>query len=79
MLFELEAPTEGTDEQTSAPAFLPTSGSNSIYLDGIKADGTADISITLNAKSGSAAEALQHYLVQMAGRQYKEQAETIVR
>ena len=35
MLFELEAPTEGTDEQTSAPAFLPTSGSNSIYLNGI--------------------------------------------
>ena len=27
----------------------------------------------------SAAEALQHYLVQMAGRMYKEQAETIVR
>ena len=51
MLFELEAPTEGTDEQTSAPAFLPTSGSNSIYLDGIKADGTADISITLNAEA----------------------------
>ena len=51
MLFELEAPTEGTDEQTTAPAFLPTSGSNSIYLDGIKANGTADISITLNAKS----------------------------
>ena len=51
MLFELEATTEGTDEQTSAPAFLPTSGSNSIYLDGIKADGTADISITLNAKA----------------------------
>lgn len=51
MLFELGAPTEGTDEQTSAPAFLPTSGSNSIYLDGIKADGTADISITLNAKA----------------------------
>lgn len=51
MLFELEAPTEGSDEQTSAPAFLPTSGSNSIYLNGIKADGTADISITLNAKA----------------------------
>ena len=51
MLFELEAPTEGTDEQTTAPAFLPTSGSNSIYLDGIKANGTADISITLNAKT----------------------------
>lgn len=27
----------------------------------------------------SVAEALQHYLVQMAGRMYKEQAETIVR
>lgn len=26
----------------------------------------------------SVAEALQHYLVQMAGRMYKEQAETIV-
>ena len=51
MLFELQAPTEGSDEQTSAPAFLPNSGSNSINLDGIKADGTADISITLNAKA----------------------------
>lgn len=27
----------------------------------------------------SVAEALQHYLVQMVGRMYKEQAETIVR
>lgn len=27
----------------------------------------------------SVAEALQHYLVQMAWRQYKEQSETIVR
>lgn len=51
MLFELEAPTEGSDEQTTAPAFLPSSGSNSIYLDGIAANGTADISIDLNAKS----------------------------
>ncbi len=51
MLFDLAAPTEGTDEQTTAPAFLPASGSSSIYLDGIKADGTADISIALNAKA----------------------------
>jgi hypothetical protein len=51
MLFELQAPTEGSDEQTSAPAFLPTSGSNSIYLDGIGANGTADISMKLNAKA----------------------------
>lgn len=51
MLFELTAPTEGEDSQTTAPAFLPTSGSDSIYLDGIAAGGTADISIKLNAKS----------------------------
>lgn len=51
MLFELTAPTEGSDEQTAAPAFLPTSGSNSVYLEGMKANGTADISIQLNAKA----------------------------
>lgn len=51
MLFNLNAPTEGSDEQTTAPAFLPSSGSSSIYLDGIKANGTADISIQLNAKA----------------------------
>lgn len=51
MLFDLSAPTEGADEQTMAPAFLPASGSSSIYLDGINADGTADIAINLNAKS----------------------------
>lgn len=51
MLFELQAPTEGNDEQTTAPAFLPTSGSNSIYMEGIPANGMADISISLNAKA----------------------------
>ena len=51
MLFDLSAPTEGEDQQTTAPAFLPTSGSSSIYLDGIAAGGTADIAIRLNAKS----------------------------
>ncbi|MGF0033825.1 COG1361 S-layer family protein [Bariatricus sp. SGI.154] len=51
MLFDLSAPTEGSDEQTMAPAFLPASGSSSIYLEGIKANGTADISIQLNAKA----------------------------
>lgn len=51
MLFDLSAPTEGADEQTMAPAFLPASGSSSIYLEGINADGAADISINLNAKS----------------------------
>ena len=51
MLFDLSAPTEGSDAQTVAPAFLPVSGSSSIYMEGIKANGTADISIQLNAKA----------------------------
>lgn len=51
MLFDLAAPTEGSDEQTTSPAFLPASGASSIYLDGIAPNGTADISIELNAKS----------------------------
>lgn len=51
MLFDLNASTEGEDEQSSGPAFLPSSGSSSVYLDGIGADGTADISINLNAKA----------------------------
>lgn len=51
MLFDMEAPTEGKDEQSTAPAFLPTSGSSSVYLEGIAAGGTADISIQLNAKA----------------------------
>lgn len=51
MLFDLNSPEEGGDEQTTAPAFLPSSGSSSIYLEGMKANGTADIAIKLNAKS----------------------------
>lgn len=49
MLFDLSAPTEGSDEQTTSPAFLPSSGASSIYLDSIAPNGTADISIELNA------------------------------
>lgn len=51
MLFDLNAPEEGSDEQTTAPAFLPSSGSSTVYLEGISANGTADISMKLNAKS----------------------------
>lgn len=51
MLFDLNAPVEGADEQTTAPAFLPASGSSTVYLESIKAGGTADISMKLNAKS----------------------------
>ena len=51
MLFDIQAPTEGTDANTASPAFLPVSGSSSVYLDSIKAGGTSDISIDLNAKA----------------------------
>ena len=51
LLFDLSAPTEGNDEQTSSPAFLPASGSSSIYLESIAANGTADISLELNARA----------------------------
>lgn len=50
MLFDFNAPSEG-DENTAAPAFLPSSGSSSVYLEKIKANGTKDISIDLNAKA----------------------------
>ena len=51
MLFDLAAPTEGSDEQSTSPAFLPSSGASSMYLDSIAPNGTADISIELNAKA----------------------------
>lgn len=51
MLFDITAPSEGEDEQSTAPAFLPSSGSSTVYLDGIAAGGTADISMELNAKA----------------------------
>lgn len=51
MLFDLNAPVDGADEQTTAPAFLPASGSSTVYLESMKAGGTADISMKLNAKS----------------------------
>lgn len=51
MLFDLQAPASGADEAAEAPAFLPTSGSSSIYLEGIPAGGTKDISIELNSRA----------------------------
>ena len=46
----LEAVVEGKDENTYS-AFLPTSGSNTIYVDKIPADGSTDIAISLTAKA----------------------------
>lgn len=51
MLFDLQAPASGTDAAAEAPAFLPSSGSSSIFLDSIPAGGTQDISIQMNARA----------------------------
>lgn len=51
MLFDLQAPSSGTEAATDAPAFLPSSGSSTIFLDNIPAGGTKDISIDLNARA----------------------------
>lgn len=51
MLFDLQAPASGTEGATEAPAFLPSSGSSTVYLDSIPAGGTHDISIALNARA----------------------------
>ena len=51
LLFDLQAPSSGTEAAVEAPAFLPASGSSSIYLDSIPAGGTKDISIELNARA----------------------------
>lgn len=74
MLFDLNAPTEGADEQTAAPAFLPASGSSSLYLNGIAAGQTADISIKLNAR----ADLLQKpYSIELAMKYEDGQAQQI--
>lgn len=51
MLFDLQAPAAGTEAAAEAPAFLPVSGSSSIYLERIPAGGTKEISIDLNARA----------------------------
>lgn len=51
MLFDFQAPAAGTDAAAEAPAFLPVSGSSSVYLEKIPANGTKDISIDLNARA----------------------------
>ena len=51
MLFDLQAPSAGTEAAAEAPAFLPASGSSTIYLDGIGAGQTRDIAIDLNARA----------------------------
>ncbi len=51
MLIDLKAATEGTDANTTYSAFLPTSGSNSVYIDKIGKGASADVSIEMTAKT----------------------------
>lgn len=51
MLFDFSAPSEGVDASTASPAFLPSSGSSTVYLDSIGANGTKDVAIDLSAKA----------------------------
>lgn len=51
MLFDFQAPSSGTEAAAEAPAFLPSSGSSSVYLENIPAGETRDIEIDLNARA----------------------------
>lgn len=51
IMFDLEAAQEGTDDNTAYAAFLPTSGSSTIFKDYIAAGATTDIEIELTAKA----------------------------
>lgn len=51
VMFSLEAVQEGSDENTTYSAFLPTSGSSTIYMDSIASQQTADIKIEMTAKA----------------------------
>ncbi len=51
MICEVTAAVEGKDEDTTYEAFLPTSGSSTIFLDKIEKNGTKDIALELEAKS----------------------------
>ena len=48
--FDLEAAVEGKDENATYSAFLPTSGSNTVYINNIPQGGTADLNIEMTAK-----------------------------
>lgn len=51
MLFDLQAASESTDSTYVAAAFLPTSGSSTIYVDSIPAGGSKDISMEMEARA----------------------------
>lgn len=51
VLFNLEATVEGSDNTAAYAAFLPTSGSSSVYTDSIAPGATYNMSIEMEAKS----------------------------
>ncbi len=51
VMFSLEAVNEGKDEDTTYSAFLPTSGSSTVFMDSIGAQQSADIKIEMTAKA----------------------------
>lgn len=50
--FDLTATVEGSQTQASYAAFLPTSGSNSFYVDSISPGGEVDLTMEFEAKAG---------------------------
>ena len=51
MLFEFDAAVEGKDSDTTYESFLPTAGSNTIFVDKMEKNGTKDIQIEMEARS----------------------------
>ncbi len=51
VLFNMEATVEGSSTEASYAAFLPTSGSSSVYIERIAPGATYDMSIEMEAKS----------------------------
>jgi hypothetical protein len=51
MQIDLTTPTAGSDTESTYEAFLPTSGSNTLYVENIGANGTTDVSIEMTAKA----------------------------
>ena len=51
VLFDMQAAVEGSDKTNTYSAFLPTSGSSSVYMDSIKPGEQKDIAIEMTAKA----------------------------
>ncbi len=51
VLFDMQAKEEGKDEDSKFAAFLPTSGSSSVYIDSIAPGASKDLVIEMSAKS----------------------------